>query len=73
MSTVIVVLAHHDYTDSIQTDVHGVYVNEQMFIDEANQLGYEYDILNDVYFTVNKDTDTDVEFEITLQHVKGST
>lgn len=70
MSTVIVVLAHLDFEDSIITEVHGVYATEALFRQEAQELQYEHDALNDVYFTVIDDTD--VEFEIVLQHVKGS-
>lgn len=70
MSTVIVVLAHLDYEDSIVTEVHGVYATEALFRQEAQELQYEHDALNDVYFTVINGRD--VEFEIVLQHVKGS-
>ena len=71
MSTVLVVLAHMDFIDNIITEVHGVYKNEKEFLDEAKQLNYEYDIFVDAYTTIIDDTD--VEFEMVLQHVKGST
>lgn len=71
MSTVIVVLAHHDYEDEIVTNIHGVYLNEDLFRKEATELQYSHDTLNDVYFSVINGRD--VEFEIVLQHVKGST
>ena len=70
MSTVIVVLAHHEYEDDIVTNIHGVYANEELFRQEAQELQYEYFSLNDVYFTVIDGRD--VEFEIVLQHVRGS-
>ena len=70
MSTVIVVLAHFEYEDDIVTHIHGVYDNEGLFRQEAQELQYKHDALNDVYFTVINGRD--VQFEITLQHVKGS-
>lgn len=71
MSTVIVVLAHHDYGDEYVTNVHGVYQSHEKWKAEAEQLHYSYDIPNDTYYTTFNDVD--VTFEVTLQYVKGST